>query len=259
MRPFISIGIPTYEMGGKGKEFLMELLNSIKIQSFKDFEVIISDHSKGNQIKKLITDSKYFFKVVYLKNEMMYGNPSNNINNIIETAKGEYIKFMFQDDLLNGKNSISSLVSEIKKNKKSNWFVSGSFQIKNQMKLNPMMPIYNHKMHIGYNSISSPSVLTIKNNSFKIKFNEEFKWLLDCVYYKDCYLKFGEPHIVNELLIINRISKTQLSNILTFKEKYFEILKSIRKYDKGLMKIYTFTEVSIKFSINLILAKINKL
>lgn len=255
MRPFISIGIPTYEMGGKGKEFLIELLNSIKIQSFKDFEVIISDHSKGNEIKKLINDSKYFFKVIYIKNEMMRGNPSNNINNIIEKAKGQYIKFMFQDDLLNGKNSISNLVSEIKKNKKSNWFVSGSFQIKNQIKLNPMKPIYNHKIHMGHNSISSPSVLTIKNSSFNITFNEEFKWLLDCVYYKDCYLKFGEPHIVNELLVINRISKTQLSNILTSKEKYFEVLKSIRKFDKGLLKIYRFIEVSIKFLMNLILKK----
>ena len=41
----ISIIIPTYEMHGVGVKYVKELLESIKLQTYTDFEVIIIDHS----------------------------------------------------------------------------------------------------------------------------------------------------------------------------------------------------------------------
>lgn len=38
----ISIAIPTWETYGRGAEFLDDLLRTIEIQTFKDFEVVIS-------------------------------------------------------------------------------------------------------------------------------------------------------------------------------------------------------------------------
>ena len=99
MKPLISIGIPTYEMSGYGVYYLNELLNSINIQTFNDFEVIISDHSIDSKIKNFIKSSNFNFKINYFENQIMRGNPSSNINKIIEESKGEYIKFIFQDDL----------------------------------------------------------------------------------------------------------------------------------------------------------------
>ena len=57
--PFFTIGIPTYEMAGKGVLFLGELLDTINEQIFRDFEVIISDHSIDNEIEKFIKFDKH--------------------------------------------------------------------------------------------------------------------------------------------------------------------------------------------------------
>ena len=253
MKPLISIGIPTYEMSGYGVNYLNELLNSINIQTFNDFEVIISDHSRDSKIKDFIKSSNFDFKINYFENQIMRGNPSSNINKIIEESKGKFIKFIFQDDLLDGENSLEYLVSEINLNEEAKWFLSGSSHFKGKIRMNYLTPFYNQKIHLGYNTISSPSVLTVKNDQETIKFNNEFIWLLDCVYYKECFLKFGKPHIINKFLIINRLSETQLTNRLSFKVKYYEIFKSINKYDKGVLKILRLLEMNFNFLIGLVI------
>ena len=49
MSPFISICIPAY----KNVEFLKRLPDSIAVQSFKNFEVILSDDSPGKEVEQL--------------------------------------------------------------------------------------------------------------------------------------------------------------------------------------------------------------
>ena len=66
MGKFFSIAIPTYEMNGRGSEFLDFSLSQIYSQEFKDFEVIISDNSVDDSIYKVYKnwidkiDIKYF-------------------------------------------------------------------------------------------------------------------------------------------------------------------------------------------------------
>ena len=252
MRPLISIGIPTYEMSGNGVEYLNELLETISYQTFDDFEVIISDHSIDTKIEDFIISSSFNFKIIYFKNKTMRGNPSSNINKIIKESNGEYIKFLFQDDLLNGEKSIQEIASAIKLNKHANWFISGCLHINGKVKTNFMIPYYTDKIHMGYNTISSPSVLTVKKNKETIKFNDQYIWLLDCIYYKECYLKFGPPVIISDFLIINRLSATQLSNLLSIKVKIFEVFRSIIKYDNGITKTFRLLETCVYFAKNFI-------
>jgi hypothetical protein len=174
------------------------------------------------------------------------------LNKTLEIAEGKYIKILFQDDLLNGENSLENLEFEIKKNKIAMWFLSGSIHLYGNKKAKSMMPIYNNKIHLGNNTISSPSVLTIKNENNKIKFDEDFIWLLDCIYYKECFLKYGHPIIINKELIINRISKNQLSNILSIKVKLYETIKSIYKYEKGLLKYFLVLQTFAKYFFELL-------
>ena len=53
-RPKLSVAIPCYEMSGKGVEFLEKSLNIIKNQNvdFSEIEIVISDHSINDDIKK---------------------------------------------------------------------------------------------------------------------------------------------------------------------------------------------------------------
>ena len=47
----MSVCIPTHGMKGLGPRFLRENLDKLAAQTFKDFEVVISDHSNDDLIK----------------------------------------------------------------------------------------------------------------------------------------------------------------------------------------------------------------
>src|SRR5439155_18647369 len=86
-KPLVSICIPAY----KRVEFLKRLLESISIQSFKDFEVIITDDSPTNEVYELSQAYKDKFTLFYSKNAVAVGTPEN-WNEAIRHAKGEWIK-----------------------------------------------------------------------------------------------------------------------------------------------------------------------
>ena len=46
-----SIVIPTYEYNGLAPKLLNQLITSINEQTFTDYNIIISDHSKSNLVK----------------------------------------------------------------------------------------------------------------------------------------------------------------------------------------------------------------
>ena len=48
----VSICIPTYEANGLGVKLLKTLIDSIIIQTYPNIEIIISDHSINDEIKK---------------------------------------------------------------------------------------------------------------------------------------------------------------------------------------------------------------
>ena len=83
----ISICIPTYN----GENYILEALNSIKNQSYKNIEVIISDDNSND--KTLQICEKFKSEVdfpVYIYNHLPNGIGSN-WNNCILKSKGDYI------------------------------------------------------------------------------------------------------------------------------------------------------------------------
>ena len=47
----VSIACPTFEYYGRGVEVLDDMFRTIAAQTFKDIEVVISDHSKTDVIE----------------------------------------------------------------------------------------------------------------------------------------------------------------------------------------------------------------
>ena len=83
---------------------------------------------------------------------------------------------------------------------------------------------------MGKNTISSPSVLTIKNEK-PLLFDEKLIWLMDVDYYKRCYNKFGNPKIINNINVVNRIGLHQVSNsIVNLSIKIKETIYMLIKY-----------------------------
>ena len=117
----ISIAIPTYEMNGVGKIFLRKSLELISDQTFKDIEIVISDHSIGDSIEKVCKEFYSELNIVYLRNFENRGSSSSNMNNAILNCSGEIIKFLFQDEYLYKKDCLQDIKDYFDKNDQY-WF-----------------------------------------------------------------------------------------------------------------------------------------
>ena len=91
--PFISICIPAY----KRADYLDRLLKSIAVQSFKNFEVIITDDSPDESLLLLTQLYKKQLPIYYKRNLEALGTPEN-WNEGIRLARGQWIKIMHDDD-----------------------------------------------------------------------------------------------------------------------------------------------------------------
>ena len=56
-----SISIPAHDRGKNGPKWMTELLDSLERQTFQDFEVVVSDHSKKYDIMKVCKDYDFHF------------------------------------------------------------------------------------------------------------------------------------------------------------------------------------------------------
>jgi len=226
----ISICIPTYEMRGKGDEFLKQSFDILTQQTFKDFDVVVSDHSKNDIIKNLCAAYKNKLDIKYFRNSEHIGNSSANINNAIKKAAGKLIKILFQDDFLYDDNSLEDVANNFDL-EKDRWLITACEHSNDGINFyRPFYPKYNNKIHLGNNTISSPSVITIKNEQ-PLLFDENLIWLMDCDYYKQCYDKFGNPKILNKINIVNRTGAHQVSNTAattTIKNREYQYV--LKKY-----------------------------
>lgn len=232
MSKFFSIAIPTWEINGKGVEYLEYSLNIIAQQSFTDFEVVISDHSQNDDIKNLCEQWKQVIDIKYYKNDIGRGVIGPNLNNAILKSTGKYIKILFQDDFLFGIESMMTLYQYLKDREDVNWLVTSCAHTDDGETLyDQMYPVYNDKIYSGYNTISCPTVLTIKNEN-PVLVDESYNWLVDCVYYKTLYNKFGLPHVINDLCVINRNGEGRTTNTLSEQRKQKEVERSIEFFEK---------------------------
>jgi glycosyltransferase involved in cell wall biosynthesis len=92
--PLVSICIPAFK-----PSFFLQTLRSAIGQSYPRFEVIVSDDSNDDAIEKLTLNEKHP-SIKYVKNPNPGNNGRNNINGLIKLANGDFIKFLFDDDIL---------------------------------------------------------------------------------------------------------------------------------------------------------------
>jgi len=230
---FFSVAIPAYEANGKGVEFLKFSLNILENQSFRDFEIVVSDNSLDDKIQELCRIYSQKLNINYFKNPNR--SMSGNLNNTIKKCKGDFIKILFQDDFLYSKDSLSDIYKEIDRD--TYWLVTGTEHLddKNYRYIRPFYPTYNSNILLGNNTISCPSVLTIKNTEDIMMFDENLTWLMDVDYYERLYRKFGLPKILNKINVVNRLSQEQSSSIISQEIKNKETEYILTKYNINLI------------------------
>jgi glycosyltransferase involved in cell wall biosynthesis len=90
--PKTSICIPTYNR----KDYLVETLESVFAQTYRDYEVVIVDDGSTDDTEQMIKQNNYPIRYFWQKNQ---GEPAAR-NKLIDLARGEYITFIDSDDLL---------------------------------------------------------------------------------------------------------------------------------------------------------------
>ena len=94
--PLVSICVPTYN----GMVHLEEALASIDSQDYPNLEVVFSDDGSTDgtleRIREFAATSRFEVKLFHHQHTSLAGNWNNSVAN----ARGEYIKFLFQDDLM---------------------------------------------------------------------------------------------------------------------------------------------------------------
>lgn len=104
--PLVSVCIPVYN----GEEFLSEALDSVKKQTYPNLELIISDDQSNDRSIEII---EHFLQENHFPSTLVTNTDrgiGKNWNNCVQHAKGKYIKFLFQDDVL-FPDCISEMVS----------------------------------------------------------------------------------------------------------------------------------------------------
>ena len=196
--PKLSIAVPVYDMPN-GDFFLERLLHSLKRQTFKDFEVVITRD----------------------------GKMAENTNSAIRKSKGELIKILYQDDYLAHENSLQEIVD----NFEWGWLVTGCGHFDGENFLNDHLPVYNSNIHL-VNTIGSPSVLTIENND-PLLFDETMTWMLDGDYYRRLFERYGEPTILDDINVVIGIGPHQATNTMGNEVKEREKDYMAQKYDSN--------------------------
>jgi predicted O-linked N-acetylglucosamine transferase (SPINDLY family)/GT2 family glycosyltransferase len=94
--PLVSVCIPTYN----GEQFLEETLNTVLNQTYPNLEIIISDDNSSDRTIEIAKFFKDKFNCSFSILEHDQYGLSQNWNFCVSQSQGKYIKFLFQDDLL---------------------------------------------------------------------------------------------------------------------------------------------------------------
>lgn len=230
LQPFFSIAIPAYGYAGKGKEFLDHNFKSLHKQTFKDFEVVVSDHSTDDTIKDLCESWRDKLKIRYIRNERGRGIISPNLNEALKNSSGKWIKMLFQDDYMYDEKSLEATKNFIDERPDINWMATKFCHSNDGVSTYRIMfPKWNDQLVYGQNGMGCPSVIAIKNENI-MYFDEELNWLMDCEYYKRMYDKYGEAPVLDQLTVVNRTNPERLTNSMPESRKLMEYQKMRARY-----------------------------
>ena len=244
-KPEISICIPAY----KRKEFLKRLLESIEIQIYRSYEVIVTDDSPDIEVEKLIDLFRYrLSNLVYHKNLNPLGTPEN-WNEAMRHAKGKWIKLMHDDDWFSSPDSLA-LFAKAAEQERGDFIFSSYYNVslKTGKQKVALLPAFRFRVLkkepvslLSRNIIGPPSVVMHRNDGH-FWYDTKLKWLVDIdmyarriekeelVYIPDPLIKVGlgneqvttsvhgapEIEVPEHFYFLEKTGSSRLKNILVY-------------------------------------------
>ena len=182
----VSICIPAY----KQVDYLQRLLDSLLIQTFTDFEVVITDDSPDNAVEVLVQGYLSRLPIRYYRNQPSRGMPGN-WNTALDLARGAYIKIMHDDDWFAKPEALGKLVQALDDNPAVDFAYSAyyNFYIGSGNKKLMASPAYFRKaftqdpVNILHDNLVGPPSVVIHRNKPAYRYDEKVRWTVDVDFY----------------------------------------------------------------------------
>ena len=185
--PLVSVLIPVFN----GEPFLAECLESILAQDFGDYEVLISDD--GSTDGSVTVIERYAQRDSRIR---WWRNPRNlgiggNFNAPLKTARGEYFKYVLQDDKLSDPSALRRMVAVLESDSSVSLVVSAAHLIDAESRLirvrNPFersgvregKRVIVQCLEENANLIGEPSLALFRRSQGVRGFDEGLRQLLD--------------------------------------------------------------------------------
>lgn len=217
--PLVSVCVPTY----KGREHLKECLDSVRAQTFQNFEAVICDDQSSDgtlDFARELAQGDERFR--FIPNPHRFG-PVGNMNNCIAVSRGEWIKFVCQDDII-APSCVEKLLQACEQTGKPfgfcardfifedatseelrNWFAGHKQKLQSDYQSNPVIEPQNaariavrEPMH---NPVGEPTVTLINRSVFRElgNFDEALIQLCDAEFWNRVMINQGAAYVPESL------------------------------------------------------------
>ena len=203
----ISICCPIYTMKGKTAEkFLVEYFSHLMYQTFKGFDIVISDQSEGDNLKVICDTFSHVLDIKYFKNTSGKKNAANNVNNAVRHATGDIIKLLYMDDFFVDQDALLKIINAFEHTSPDgNWLISG-FTHSNEDRtqfFDTRKPWYGNKYVNGDNTTGNPSNYAVRREC-AIEMDDDLLWIVDGEYFYRSYYYHGDPIMLDDVLVCFR-------------------------------------------------------
>lgn len=182
--PFVSICIPTYNRA----KYLGVLFDSIQRQTYRNFEVVITDNTRDDSVFSVIDKYKDKFPIRYSKNDTIL-EMGDNWNQGIKNATGEWVKIMHDDDWFENETSLQQFVDAIRPGVNFifsafyNWFEEDdSRHLEKISGFNMFLLRRSPLTLLKKNYIGHPSTIMVRRSSMQ-SFGAHLNWTVDIEFY----------------------------------------------------------------------------
>jgi len=186
MAPRVSVCIPTYNYAN----FISAAIESVLNQRFGDFEVIVQDDCSSDNSEEVIRGFLSDPRVKFGRNECNLGLAAN-WNLCLRKAGGQYIKYVFADDLLASRDALTEMVRLLDSDRdislvacSRNIIDARSVLLRVESSFDkdliaPGTSIINKCLYHSRNLIGEPTTAMFRKDQAERGFNEGYEHLLD--------------------------------------------------------------------------------
>jgi len=200
----ISICIPAY----KNTTFLRRLLDSIAIQQFRNFEVVVTDDSPDDSISDFLHQYPADFPIRYVKNPKALGTPGN-WNEGLRQARGTWVKLMHDDDWFADPDALGAFHRATLEHPQTPFHFAAFTNVHEDtgrlepvtcspldlalLRLSPLVLF--RRVYVG-----NPSCTLVRRDT-ALFYDEEYKWAVDFEYYIRLLRRSPRFHYIDRRLL----------------------------------------------------------